>query len=56
VGAPGKSAEQGQLRDARGSHAADGRGAEKKKKIASKFFYRIYAFNRDIKSRETEKA
>jgi hypothetical protein len=36
VGAPGKPAEQGQRRDARRSHAASGRGAGKREKVAGK--------------------
>jgi hypothetical protein len=55
VGAPGKPAEQGQRRDVKRSHAASGRGVEKKGKVADKSFYRIRAPNKDIKSKETEK-
>ena len=36
MGAPGKPAEQGQRRDARRSHAASGRRAERKEKVAGK--------------------
>jgi hypothetical protein len=55
VGAPGKPAEQGQRRDARRSHAAGGRGAEKKEKVAGKSFYRIFAPSKGTKSGETGK-
>jgi hypothetical protein len=56
MGAPGKPAEQGQRKDVRRSHAARGREAEKKGKVANKSSYRICASSRGIKSRETEKA
>jgi hypothetical protein len=56
VGAPGKPAEQGQRRDARRSHAAGGRGAGKKGKVAGKSSHRICDPGGGIKSGETEKA
>jgi hypothetical protein len=57
VRAPGKPAEQGQRRDVRRSHAASGRGAGKREKVADKFFYRICdPGGRDIKARETEES
>ena len=53
--APGKPAEQDQRRDARRSHAASGRGAGKREKVAGKSSHRICdPGGRGIKAGETE--
>jgi hypothetical protein len=55
VGAPGKPVEQGQRRDVRRSHAASGRGAEKREKVAGKSSHRICdPGGRDTKAEEIE--
>jgi hypothetical protein len=54
MGAPGKPAEQGQRRDVRRSHAASGREAGKREKVAGKSFHRICdPGGRGIKAGET---
>ena len=54
--APGKPAQQDQRRDVRWSHAASGRRAERKEKVASKSSHKSYDPGGGIKAGETDKA
>jgi hypothetical protein len=57
VEAPRKPAEQGQRRDARRSHAASGREAGKREKVAGKSSHRICdPGGRGTKAEETEES